>query len=79
MIIELKIPDTGMGITEGTIHKWHKSAGDAVRQGELLAEIETAKAIAEITSPADGVLEQIVLDEAGTADVNATIALIRAR
>lgn len=77
MVIEVKLPDTGMGITEGTIVKWHKGPGDRVRQGEILAEFETAKAVAEVAAPVDGVLEKIVVAETGTVEVNTTVALVR--
>lgn len=77
MTQELKMPQTGMGITEGTILKWHKVEGQEIRQGEILLEIETAKSVTEVPSPVDGVLQQILVAEGGTAEVNATIALLR--
>jgi pyruvate/2-oxoglutarate dehydrogenase complex dihydrolipoamide acyltransferase (E2) component len=75
--IELKLPECGMGITEGTIAKWHKDAGAPISEGEILAEIEVAKAIVEVTSPVTGVLEMIVLGEGATGEVNTTIAVLR--
>lgn len=77
MLKELKLPDTGMGITEGTILKWHKAAGDPISQGEVLVEIETAKAVDEVRSPITGVLERILYPAESTAEVNSTIALLR--
>lgn len=77
MIKELKLPDSGMGITEGTILKWHKAAGDPIAQGEILVEIETAKAVDEVRSPVTGVLEKILCPADSTAEVNTTIALLR--
>jgi len=76
MNIEVKIPSTGMGISEGTIQKWLKAEGDTVTQGELIVEIETAKAIEEVESPAFGILEKILLAEGETADVETIIGLI---
>jgi len=77
MYHELKLPQTGMGITEGTVIKWCKAEGQAIVQGEVVAEIETAKAITEVSSPINGVLYRILLDVGQTAEVNATIALLR--
>jgi pyruvate/2-oxoglutarate dehydrogenase complex dihydrolipoamide acyltransferase (E2) component len=75
--IELKLPECGMGITEGTIAKWRKSPGDAINEGEILVEVEVAKAMVEVTSPITGVLETVVLAEGATAEVNTTIAFLR--
>ena len=76
MTIELKIPKSGMGITEGTIAKWHKAEGDAITQGEVLVEIETAKAVEEVESPITGMLKKILLAEGEEAEVLTTIALL---
>jgi pyruvate/2-oxoglutarate dehydrogenase complex dihydrolipoamide acyltransferase (E2) component len=79
MSTEVIIPKAGMGSTEGTIVKWLKAEGDSVTQGEVLAEIETAKAVEEILSPATGVLSTIMLPEGETAEVHTVIALIEER
>lgn len=70
------IPKAGMGTTEGTIEEWHKAEGDNVIKGELLVEIETAKAMQEIEVPVTGVLTKILLEEGETADVHTEIAVI---
>jgi 2-oxoglutarate dehydrogenase E2 component (dihydrolipoamide succinyltransferase) len=75
--IELKLPECGMGIAEGTISKWLKFQGDAISEGEVLVEVEVAKAMVEVTSPITGVLETILLADGATAEVNTTIALLR--
>ncbi len=76
MSIELKIPKSGMGITEGTIAKWHKVEGDAITQGEILVDIETAKAVEELESPITGTLVKILLQEGDEGEVQTTIALL---
>ena len=76
MVIELKLPKSGMGITEGTIEKWFKAEGEAITQGEILVEIETAKAIEEVESPITGVLKTILLAEGDTGEVETPIALL---
>ncbi len=77
MLRELKLPEGGMGITEGTILKWHKGEGDTVTMGELLVDVETAKAVAEVSAPVAGVLEKILLGPGQTAEVGTAIALLR--
>jgi pyruvate/2-oxoglutarate dehydrogenase complex dihydrolipoamide acyltransferase (E2) component len=77
MLTELKLPESGMGITEGTIIKWNKVAGEKVSSGEVLVEVETAKAITEVSSPIDGVLQKILFPAGTTAEVNATLAVLR--
>jgi 2-oxoglutarate dehydrogenase E2 component (dihydrolipoamide succinyltransferase) len=65
-----------MGISEGTILKWLKPEGASVAEGEVIAEIEFAKAVQEIASPATGILSKILLAEGQTADVFTEIAVI---
>ncbi len=60
MTIEIIIPEIGEGVTEATIVAWHKSIGDAVAEGELIAEIMTDKVNIEIDSVGSGVLTEIL-------------------
>lgn len=76
MTIELTIPKSGMGIAEGTVAKWLKSEGDAITKGEVLVEIETAKALEEVESPITGILKKILLTEGEAADIGIPIALL---
>ena len=76
MTIELTIPKTGMGIAEGTIQKWLKAEGEAIVKGEVLVEIETAKALEEVEAPISGVLKKIVIAELESADVGTVIAIL---
>jgi len=76
MTIELKIPNTGMGIDEGTIIAWHAKEGEAIVEGELLVEVETAKATEEIDAPFNGTLVKIEVQEGVEAKVGAIIALL---
>jgi pyruvate/2-oxoglutarate dehydrogenase complex dihydrolipoamide acyltransferase (E2) component len=70
------IPKVGMGTEEGTIAKWLKVEGDRVTEGEVIVEVETAKALEEVVAPADGVLTKILLAEGETAEIYTAIALI---
>lgn len=76
MITKVLIPKGGMGTTEGTIAKWLKAEGDRVAAGEIIVEIETAKALEEVTAPASGVLKKILLPAGQTAEVFTEIAEI---
>lgn len=76
MTTPIIIPKNGMGITEGTLLQWLKTEGDTVTQGEIVAEIESAKAVLEVEAPVSGVLSKILLAEGESAEVNSDIALI---
>jgi pyruvate/2-oxoglutarate dehydrogenase complex dihydrolipoamide acyltransferase (E2) component len=76
MATKVIIPKAGMGTTEGTIVKWLKAPGERVTTGEVIAEIESAKAIEEVQAPVTGVLARILLAEGETAEVYSEIAVI---
>lgn len=76
MSTKVVIPKAGMGTTEGTIARWLKMEGDTVTEGEVIVEIETAKAIEEVPAPTSGVLARILLAEGQTAEVHTEIAII---
>ncbi|MEK6837158.1 MAG: dihydrolipoamide acetyltransferase family protein [Nanoarchaeota archaeon] len=56
MAYEFRFPDVGQGITEGEVVKWHVKEGDAVKEDQVLVEIETDKAVVEVPSPKSGVI-----------------------
>ena len=76
MTTRVLIPKPGMGTTEGTIAKWLKNEGDHVTEGEVIVEIEMAKAVEEVPAPVTGVLTKILLPVGETAEVYTAIALI---
>src|SRR5262252_5769342 len=61
---------------EGTIVKWNKKEGDAVKQGDVLAEIETDKANMEMEALGAGVLRKVLVPAGGKAPVGALIGVI---
>src|SRR5271167_4123227 len=77
MATEVLMPALSPTMTEGKIARWLKSEGEAVRAGDVLAEIETDKATMEVEAIDEGVLAKIVIPE-GTEHVavNTPIALI---
>lgn len=76
---DVNMPDLGEGVAEGIVARWHKRAGDAVRAGEPLVDVETEKTTTEVAAPASGVLGDIAVDEGNTAQVGARLAVIHQR
>ena len=76
MPTDVKMPQMGESIFEGTITKWLKQLGDAVLKDEPLFEISTDKVDAEIPSPVAGVLSEIKFPEGSTIQVNTVVAVI---
>jgi pyruvate dehydrogenase E2 component (dihydrolipoamide acetyltransferase) len=77
MPIKILMPALSPTMTEGNLAKWHKKAGDKVKSGDVLAEIETDKAVMEVEAVDEGVLGKILVAE-GTegVKVNEIIALL---
>ena len=73
---EVKMPQLGESVVEGTVTKWLKSEGDTVDEDELLVEISTDKVDSEIPSTAAGVLQKILVQEGDTAKVGDAIAVV---
>src|SRR5579863_170951 len=79
MPIELLMPALSPTMTEGNLAKWHKKEGDAVKPGDVIAEIETDKATMEVEAVDEGTIGKILVPE-GAQDiaVNAPIAVLLA-
>lgn len=73
MITMPRLSDT---MTEGKVAKWHKNVGDTVKEGDLLAEIETDKAVQDFESEFNGVLLKQGVEEGGAAPVDSVLAII---
>ena len=76
MAYELKMPQLGLTMEEGSLSKWLKHEGDPVKAGEAVAEITTDKLVNELTSEQDGVLLKIVAQEGDDVPVKGTLAWI---
>jgi 2-oxoglutarate dehydrogenase E2 component (dihydrolipoamide succinyltransferase) len=76
MAIDVKIPTLGESITEATVAEWLKKIGDAVKQDEPIASLETDKVAVELTAPAAGVLTAISANPGDTVQVGAIVAQI---
>ncbi|HEU5162047.1 MAG TPA: dihydrolipoamide acetyltransferase family protein [Thermoanaerobaculia bacterium] len=75
---EIIMPKMGDAMTEGKVIRWYKKAGDPVKKGEPLLEIETDKVNLDLEAEEDGVLGEIVVGEGSMAEVGSTLATIGA-
>src|SRR5215469_17567098 len=77
MPIELLMPALSPTMTEGSIAKWHKKEGDAVKAGDVIAEIETDKATMEFEAVDEGTIGRILVPEGAQGiKVNQPIAVL---
>ncbi|MDN5627149.1 MAG: 2-oxo acid dehydrogenase subunit E2 [Weeksellaceae bacterium] len=72
----ITMPRLSDTMTEGKVSKWHKKVGDAVKEGDILAEIETDKAVQDFESEINGTLLYIGVDEGAQAPVDSVLAII---
>ncbi|MER5947399.1 dihydrolipoamide acetyltransferase family protein [Streptomyces sp. NPDC001904] len=77
MVREFKMPDVGEGLTEAEILKWYVQPGDTVTDGQVVCEVETAKAAVELPIPFDGVVGELKFPEGTTVDVGQVIISVR--
>ena len=73
---KVTMPQLGESVAEGTIGKWLKQPGDHVAKYEPLLEVITDKVNAEVPSPFEGVLKEILAEEGATVPNDAEIAII---
>src|ERR1700747_1529827 len=74
---EILVPTLGESVTEATIGKWFKKAGDAVAVDEPLVELETDKVTIEVPAPAAGVLGNIAVKDGETVAAGALLGEIK--
>lgn len=70
------MPDVGEGLEEADIVVWHVKVGDAVHDGQVMVEVETAKALVELPCPYDGVVTELLAAEGDTVAVGAPIIAV---
>ncbi|MFE7407007.1 biotin/lipoyl-containing protein, partial [Isoptericola sp. NPDC057559] len=66
---EFRLPDLGEGLTESEVVEWRVAVGDAVELNQVIAEVETAKALVELPSPVAGVVRVLHAEEGQTVEV----------
>src|SRR6202158_5927445 len=74
---EIRVPTLGESVTEATIGRWFKRAGDPVAVDEPLVELETDKVTIEVPAPSAGVLSEIVAKDGDTVAVGALLGQIK--
>lgn len=79
MRVDVRLPQWGMGMQEGTVLAWLKSEGDHVEQGEALAEIESAKVTATVDAPVSGTLARITVPAGDVVEVLALLGEIETK
>ena len=78
MATEIRVPTLGESVSEATIGRWYKKAGDVVKADEPLVELETDKVTIEVNAPASGVLSEIVAKDGETVAPGALLGQIAA-
>jgi len=78
MPTEVIMPQMGFDMKEGKVARWLKKEGEQVTRGEIIAEIETDKAVVEMEATSSGVLRQIAIKEGQTVPVLTVIGIISA-
>jgi 2-oxoglutarate dehydrogenase E2 component (dihydrolipoamide succinyltransferase) len=78
MANEIRVPTLGESVSEATVGKWLKKAGDAVKADETLLELETDKVSIEVPSPASGILTEITVKEGDTVSPGGLLGMIEA-
>ncbi len=73
---DVMVPALGESVSEATVSTWFKKPGDAVKQDEMLCELETDKVSVEVPSPVTGILAEIIAPEGATVAANARLAIV---
>src|SRR3954470_21658518 len=73
---EVRMPQMGVSVAEGTVVEWKKQVGDWVEADEVIAAISTDKIDTDVEAPAAGRLQEILVDVGETVEVGAVLALI---
>jgi pyruvate dehydrogenase E2 component (dihydrolipoamide acetyltransferase) len=74
--VEAVMPKFGLTMTEGTIQKWFKAEGDAIKAGEPLFEVETEKVLYEVEAPASGIVAKLLYPLEAVVPVGLPVAII---
>ncbi|HWA01266.1 MAG TPA: 2-oxoglutarate dehydrogenase complex dihydrolipoyllysine-residue succinyltransferase [Caulobacterales bacterium] len=73
---DIVVPTLGESVTEATVAKWLKKAGEAVKKDETLVELETEKVSVEVSAPEAGVLSEIVAAEGSTVEIGSLLGRV---
>jgi len=73
---DITVPTLGESVTEATVGKWLKAAGDTVAKDDVLVELETDKVAVEVSATEDGTLSELVAEEGDTVEIGALLGKI---
>ena len=76
-MIEFRLPSLGSDMEEGTLLRWEVAPGDAVRAGQVVAVVDTAKAAIDVECWSDGIVHRLLVEPGTTLPVGAPLALLR--
>lgn len=76
MATAIKMPQLGLTMTEGTISKWVKQEGEQVKEGEVIAEVETDKITGEVQAPTSGILRTVIAPVGATVEVTGLLGYV---
>ncbi|WP_199622165.1 dihydrolipoamide acetyltransferase family protein [Paenibacillus alkalitolerans] len=77
-VFEYRMPELGEGLHEGEIVKWHVKPGDAIKEDDILMEVQNDKAVVEVPSPVTGTVKELKVNEGTVAVVGDVLAVIDA-
>ncbi|KAA9396136.1 2-oxo acid dehydrogenase subunit E2 [Haloarcula sp. CBA1130] len=77
MVREFELPDVGEGVAEGELLRWRVAPGDSVSEDQPVAEVETDKAVVDVPSPVDGVVDELRATEGDIVPVGDVIIVFR--
>lgn len=72
--MDIQMPKWGMSMQEGLLASWLVAVGDTVTEGQPIATVETEKVDAEIESPANGVVSELLVEEGTEVEVGTVVA-----
>jgi pyruvate dehydrogenase E2 component (dihydrolipoamide acetyltransferase) len=75
-LVDVVMPQMGVSVSEGTVVRWLKQAGEAVKADETIVEISTDKVDTEVPAPASGTVHELLVPEGQTVDVGTRLAVI---
>lgn len=76
-MIEFVMPSLGADMEDGILSEWHKKKGDAVKRGDIIADVETQKGLIEIEVFEEGIIEKLLIEPNTKVPVGTPMALIR--
>ncbi|ELZ29151.1 branched-chain alpha-keto acid dehydrogenase subunit E2 [Halosimplex carlsbadense 2-9-1] len=73
MVREFKLPDVGEGVAEGELLEWHVEPGDTVAEDQVVADVETDKAVVDVPSPVNGTVRELLAEPGDVVPVGTVI------